>query len=713
MELNERTKRVHTNGLGEINNFTIKASAKAFSILSSGLYSDKISAIIRELSTNAYDSHVMAGNTKPFDVHLPTIHDKTFYIRDYGTGLSEDDINHIYTTYFESNKTKNNDVVGCLGLGSKSPFSYTDSFNVISYFNGVEYTYQAFINANGIPTITKFGERNTNEPNGLKISFLVKDGDRFNFYHKAINIYKWFDIVPNFVGEKIDVQKPKISDHLPHDKNWYFSSDISGLTVVMGNVAYPVTLNDTTLQRHQQELIKSPLVLHCNIGDVDIEASREGLSYCPRTISNIKLKLSEIYKHITKYIEVDIDNSKNLWEAYFKHYKNKQFFERIISLNNIKYKNQIIPEYISVESKVTSGDTNYNLSIYYRYFGKNKTVISSLTKYSFSGHKKYVFIINDLKRGTIARTKLYMESQKADSNTYYCIISKNVDEFFKQIHFDKSDAILASSLNKHTPSKRPSNIGVKDKIVKFYADGHTPQKRWQELSVDSNGSYAFPKTIIYVPISNWNVVDIENNNAILLKSEDLIDLLKSYNYLFPNQEIDIYGIRAKFVKEITSSKAINSTFVHLKDFIKNLKYSDDIPTNSEKYRIYKDCSSGFASFSNFYTKISSKANIKLTNINTKIDNLKKICLYDNTKILHWCKLNNFINSKNKYIYYDSSTLPINQLEVKTTEMEIKNVNQLIDSLPQLLQFFKDKSYYIDSALLKDLLVNYKPLSERI
>lgn len=44
-------------------NFTIKASAKAFSILAGNLYSDKPLAIVRELSANAYDSHTTKHQT--------------------------------------------------------------------------------------------------------------------------------------------------------------------------------------------------------------------------------------------------------------------------------------------------------------------------------------------------------------------------------------------------------------------------------------------------------------------------------------------------------------------------------------------------------------------------------------------------------------------------------------------------------------------------
>ena len=118
------------SNVAEVGEFRIRNSAKAFKILSAGLYANKIRAIIRELTTNALDSHTAAGTTRPVDVHLPSSLEPRFSVRDYGTGLDHDEVTNIYTTYFESTKTNSNDFVGALGLGSKTPFSYTDNFTV-------------------------------------------------------------------------------------------------------------------------------------------------------------------------------------------------------------------------------------------------------------------------------------------------------------------------------------------------------------------------------------------------------------------------------------------------------------------------------------------------------------------------------------------------------------------------------------------------------
>ncbi len=92
MKLQNEVNSVVRSGDFEESNYTIEASAKAFSILSDGLYSNKIKAVIRELSTNAYDAHVDAGKRDvPFSVTMPDRFNPYFAIRDFGTGLSHED----------------------------------------------------------------------------------------------------------------------------------------------------------------------------------------------------------------------------------------------------------------------------------------------------------------------------------------------------------------------------------------------------------------------------------------------------------------------------------------------------------------------------------------------------------------------------------------------------------------------------------------------
>ena len=62
MKLNTEHRDVFRSGVSRESTFKIAASAQAFDILSSKLYTDVKLAIVRELSTNAYDAMVEAGN---------------------------------------------------------------------------------------------------------------------------------------------------------------------------------------------------------------------------------------------------------------------------------------------------------------------------------------------------------------------------------------------------------------------------------------------------------------------------------------------------------------------------------------------------------------------------------------------------------------------------------------------------------------------------
>lgn len=62
MKLADRTVETHSSGITSSSGFNIAQTSKMFKILSDSLYSDKIMAVIREISTNAQDAHIESGN---------------------------------------------------------------------------------------------------------------------------------------------------------------------------------------------------------------------------------------------------------------------------------------------------------------------------------------------------------------------------------------------------------------------------------------------------------------------------------------------------------------------------------------------------------------------------------------------------------------------------------------------------------------------------
>lgn len=332
MKLHTGGNAVETQGVIASNQFTIKQSPKAFQILSSGLYSNKPMAIVRELSANAADAHVLNGNQKvPFDVKIPNKLDPQFYIRDYGPGLSEEGVMKLYTTYFESTKSNSNDFIGGLGLGSKSPFSYTDSFTVSAIHQGVKTVYSAFVNEDGMPQIVKLMDGTpTDEPSGLQIGFPVEPKDMRAFELEAQRILPWFNPTPNVLGASIkaleaptDVIGPlSIYQNIPVWTNNYHREHTT--FVKMGHVIYPVSwesagLDDTkdpALTLIKDHSSSSIYVFDIPIGMLEVAASREGLQYDATTRKNIKDVFTKISSQLGEYLENKVSDYRKTYNRF-------------------------------------------------------------------------------------------------------------------------------------------------------------------------------------------------------------------------------------------------------------------------------------------------------------------------------------------------------------------------------------------------------------
>ncbi len=316
MKLQTNQNTIQRSSDFQSTSYKIEATAKAFSILSDGLYSNKIKAVIRELSTNAYDSHVSAGcPDSPFRVQLPTKLEPVFVVRDFGTGLSHDDCFNLYTTYFGSNKTDSNDAVGCLGLGSKSPFAYTDSFMVESFFNGTRYVFNSYMNEGGSPEFALLHEEPTDEPNGMQISMNVESTDIWEFENEAKSVFQHFAVRPE-INAELEYKSEEVKFG---GDNWSVLKRRSGNHVIMGQILYPI--DEMQFQNEETDDIwralrqLGSLRLHMNIGDIDITPSRESISYSGRTKYNITCAINRIIESIGDKAKEEILACTNLWSA--------------------------------------------------------------------------------------------------------------------------------------------------------------------------------------------------------------------------------------------------------------------------------------------------------------------------------------------------------------------------------------------------------------
>ena len=116
----------------DVSKMSVNVDNLTYSLMIDGIYTNKLDSVIRELSTNARDSHISAGNEDPFLISIKfneTSKDVILSIKDYGLGLSRTDAETYLCNLNSSSKRESNEAVGCFGIGSKSPFSLVDSYD--------------------------------------------------------------------------------------------------------------------------------------------------------------------------------------------------------------------------------------------------------------------------------------------------------------------------------------------------------------------------------------------------------------------------------------------------------------------------------------------------------------------------------------------------------------------------------------------------------
>jgi hypothetical protein len=572
MKLDVEVNEIVLSNVGTTGEYRIRNSAKAFKILSDGLYSNKIRAVIRELSCNALDSHVGAGKADiPFEVHLPTMLEPWFSVRDFGLGLSGDQVTNIYTTYFESTKTDSNDYIGALGLGSKSPFSYTENFTVTAIKDGMKRIYSAFINEMGVPSIAEMSEELTDEGNGVEVKFSVTDRYDYNsFVHESQEVFKWFKNQPKITGVNFNYSTPDYKEQNIVPGVHILNSGNS--MALMGNIAYPLSKMSEP-EKHFGELaglLSCSILLEFDIGELDFAASREELSYVPLTINSIKRKLEELNTNLAAHFAAKADAIADEWaRAEFLYEESRS---RLYSTAVKKY----------------ATDTKFPLYDPTAYYGKKTFVyhvkdltarglsISAFQTSSGTSRGKIgngglyvgndyintmsipvdgavIIVLNDLKTGCESRARYHYTKLRRHQASVYCVSHTDADIAVRQVEYDKLIAelhnpptiIKASELDKRAPVKREplSNAGIAFMSVKQSSRyGYSDSYMWSP----AQGKLDDATKYYYVCLNGHQPESLDGKpfNATHLR------VLMDNSGVSDISNIVIYGVRKNRIKDI-------------------------------------------------------------------------------------------------------------------------------------------------------------------
>lgn len=515
-------------------------------ILRKSIYSNPILATVKEVSCNGFDSHVCSGiKERPIEVTLPSFEKPEFIVRDFGYGLNYHDLCYVFGSYGASTKRNSNELIGQLGIGSKSPFSYCDSYSVISRHQGTKNIYSLVINSDGRGEVLLLSSSPTVEESGLEVIVPVECKDIDNFIETSLNLFSYWDVKP--ILHNCFKSYPQRNYKVKGTKY----SRLEGkepTRVIMGNIPYAVHLDQLPdLTSGQRAAFNYGWEFYVNIGEVDFSANRETLRGTPKTINvltDLIVRAMEDYKN---QLQQEFDNCANLREAkiLLKKMKDECLFYRYCN-SQVKYKGMEI-----------DGAT---FKIKYRndYVGiyKNRGSLKSILRHTvdeLSAETKNIYYwVSGTKhlRKRLDEIPLDAPVIKAESQSDVVEFIKNNNlEDFPLIDIGMFDIIIPKRSSGNSYRSGESDLRYKAQIFQYSCD--------REISDDK---YAVDKDF-------WRIVDTMPKKGVYIVldkftaykgvSED-IQTLKKFE-----PDTVIYGVKVAAVGKL------NKRWIGLHNYVKN------------------------------------------------------------------------------------------------------------------------------------------------
>lgn len=263
-------------------------------------YSNPVGSIVREIASNAYDSHIEAGIEESIQIEIKDANRVTdepgqLIITDFGVGLSPQRVEDIYSKFFSSTKRDTNDEIGGFGIGAKSPLSYTDIFTVVTNYENVEYTY--LVSRGELsPEIELFSEEDTDKSNGTSVIIPINDGDMYKVRSEIKNQLKYFDNV-NYIncGIESNYNVVRSNKGFIFNTNYLTTNTRDQTDICIGQVRYPIDYTALNLGSWNYNI---PIAIHFDIGELPVVWNREAITYTKEAIDLIKNRLESVYEYL-------------------------------------------------------------------------------------------------------------------------------------------------------------------------------------------------------------------------------------------------------------------------------------------------------------------------------------------------------------------------------------------------------------------------------
>lgn len=587
-------------------------------------YSNTRLAVVREISANALDANVEANSNRPIEIKLPTSMNPTFAVRDFGGGLSQEDVFGLYSKYGKSTKRTSNNYIGAFGIGKFAPLSYGDNFTCVSYHGGIKTSYNVFVDENDDTKIVELHQEPSNEPSGLSIEVAVSEEDRDEFRNVVQKFFRFFSDsdMPKFLGVEEDfIQTPEkvlssktdewfFVEENRHGYNHYYSY------VLMGRVAYPIDPNAINVENFvsneqsrrivQQLLQQSNFYFRVPLGSVRLHHSREALEYNKQTQKEICAVLFKVSKDIQIIAKEKLADSEDLWEAKKNYarvinalpYQVRGVFENSFEWNGIKitdstfqrdYQLQddlIITDYEKIEDKDSRNGFKVRATKTNRIYCQDDYLLMIQDIDSSHGNNLRVrTLMNDLPnlKGVYV---VHMVSECAKSEVYDNWQFDLIDLKHRRYssHVDKEKIVR----NKVSGTQSRASIPLfKMKSDKGYA--HRNADYWQNVNEPINSleldqvEGSVNGKILYVPIVRYTIDSDDFELDQVYKMSQAVRRIAEDNS--DQKTFTLFGVRKADVSKLDSDVWVSFFDFYLdicKDVIRNNKEDAELAyKNSE------------------------------------------------------------------------------------------------------------------------------------
>jgi len=301
-------------------------------ILSSNLYSKPLNSFLREIISNAVDSHKEAGTKDPIILDIGKSNGK-YYIRiqDFGTGISRERFNAIYKFIGSSTKRDSDEFIGSFGLGKFSTLSVSDSCTITSICDGEKVKYLMYKDGMAI-NIDEVSAEPTKERNGVEVYVqpnieidysrlkeALMDLAFFDNVYINLNLNEAFPQYYSYNYSKFKDLKDFVTEFNSKKTLIYKTFKVSGVElnsefcVLLGNVMYRI---DYAHKYDHGDAWRNvygnvALVPRFEIGELSVTPNREELLYDAKTEAALKKRFAEVDDELADLLKKDLSGDQD------------------------------------------------------------------------------------------------------------------------------------------------------------------------------------------------------------------------------------------------------------------------------------------------------------------------------------------------------------------------------------------------------------------